>query len=211
VTQIDETTPMSMTLYPDGSGLFVTDSGQQLRTQPLVQDLSALQMTARNLGLAGVLEAGNGNLTVPVNTTMVYSTRPGLDSTVTWLTMPLGLQTVPASLPGVAYVVFIFRDEWGNKRQQFIYPAAQEPENLYTFFIKAPGVKSVVLSNDGTITVNGSGDINFRGIFDYVVEARDIPTGGIQFTRIPDANGDDIEDYSLTYGNGKRQLIYRLP
>ncbi len=211
VTQIDETTPMSMTLYPDGSGLFITDSGQQLRTQPLVQDLAALHTTARSLGLAGVLEAGNGNLTVPVNTTMVYSTRPGLDSTVTWLTMPLGLQTVPASLPGVAYVVFIFRDEWGNKRQQFIYPAAKEPENLYTFFIKAPGVKSVVLSNDGTITVNGSGDINFRGIFDYVVEARDLPTGGIQFTRIPDANGDDIEDYSLTYGNGKRQLIYRLP
>jgi hypothetical protein len=210
-TQVDEATPPSMTLYPDGSGLFVTDSGQQLRTQPLVQDFAALQTTVRNLGLAGVLEEGNGNLTLPVTATTAYSARPSLDSNVTWLTMPLGLQTVPTSLPGVAYVVFIFRDEMGNKRQQFIYPAAKEPENLYTFFIKAPGVTSVILSNDGTLTVTGTGDYNFRGIFDYVVEAHDIPTGGIQFTRLPDVNGDGVEDYSLTYGNGKRQVIYRLP
>lgn len=211
VMPVNQTTPPTMTLYPDGSGLFITGSGQQVRTQPLVQDLAALQIALRALGLPGVLEEGNGNLTIPLSTTLSYSARPALESNFTWLTMPLGVQTIPTSLPGVIKVVFIFRDETGNKRQQYIYPAAKEPQTLYTFFTNAPGVSSVVLNNDGSIAVTGSGNINFRGIFDYAVVAGEVPTGGIQFTEVPDVNGDGIKDYTVTYGNGKRQVIYRLP
>jgi len=35
--------------------------------------------------------------------------------------------------------------------------------------------------------------------------------GGIEFMRIPDANADGLEDYSITYSNGNRQIIYQQP
>ncbi len=211
VTQVSADTPSSMVIYPDGSGLFVTDSGQQIRTQPLVQDLLSLQTAIRSMGLQGVLVEGNGNLTIAASATLSYSARPALESTLTWLTMPTGLQVVPTSLPGVINVILVFRDEMGNKRQQLIYPAALDPQNLYTFFANAPGVSAVTLNNDGTIAVLGTGPIQFRGMFDYAVQTGDLPTGGIQFTEVPDVNGDGITDYLVSDGNGRRQVIYRLP
>lgn len=210
-TQVSEQTPPSMTIYPDGSGLFVTESGQQVRTQPLVQDLKGFQATLRATGLQGVIVEGNGNLTIPSSPTLSFSARPDLESDFTWLTMQGGLHTVPTALPGVVSFAFVFRDETGNKRQQLIYPAAKEPQNLYTFLANIPGVKQVVFDNDGSFTVQMSNGVVFRGIFDYAVQVGQTATGGIQMTEIPDENGDGISDYAVTYGNGNRQVIYRLP
>jgi len=206
-TQVAE--PPSMTLYPDGSGLFVTAAGQQVRVQPLVQDLTGLQTVLRSVGLAGVLAEGNGNLTIPFNASLSYSARPEVESNFAWLTMPLGLHPVPTSLPGVVSLMYVFRDETGNKRQQFIYPAAKEPQNLYTFFSNMPGITRVVFDDKGMVTADGKD--GFRGIFDYAVTTGQVPTGGIQFTRVPDINGDQVEDFAVTYGNGSRQVIYQVP
>ena len=208
--QLDQTTPAQMTINPDGSAEFVTNSGLQALTQPVVQAMNVLKAAVSNLGTTNVITETNGNLSLPVSTTRSFSARPALESTPTWLAMPLGLNTVPTSLPGVLTTMLVFRDETGTKRQQLIYPAAKYPENLYQFFARQPDVKTVTFDNDGTVLVVG-GSFNLHGIFDYVVTNTGVPTGGIQFSSTKDVNGDGIADFAVVYANGERQVIYQMP
>jgi uncharacterized repeat protein (TIGR01451 family) len=208
--QLDQTIPAQMTINADGSAEFITDSGLQALTQPVVQAMNVLKAAISGLGTTTVITEPNGNLSLPVSTTRSFSARPALESTPTWLAMPLGLNTVPTSLPGVLTTMLVFRDETGTKRQQLIYPAAKYPDNLYQFFAHQPDVKTVTFDNDGTVLVVGGG-FNLHGIFDYVVTNTGVPTGGIQFSSIKDVNGDGIDDFAVVYANGERQVIYQMP
>ena len=208
--QLDQTTPAQMTINPDGSAEFITNSGLQALTQPVVQAMNVLKAAVSSLGTTTVVTEANGNLSLPVSATRSFSARPALESTPTWLAMPLGLNTVPTSLPGVLTTMLVFRDETGTKRQQLIYPAAKYPDNLYQFFARQPDVKTVTFDNDGTVLVVGGG-FNLHGIFDYVVTNTGVPTGGIQFSSTKDVNGDGIADFAVVYANGERQVIYQLP
>jgi uncharacterized repeat protein (TIGR01451 family) len=208
--QLDKATPAQMTINSDGSAEFITHSGLQALTQPVVQEMTTLKNAIRGLGITTVVTESNGNLSLPVTTTRSFNARPALKSTPTWLAMPMGLNTVPTSLPGVLTTMLVFRDETGTKRQQLIYPAAKYPENLYQFFARQPSVETVTFDNDGTVLVRG-GSFNLHGIFDYVVTNTGTPTGGIQFSSTTDVNGDGITDFVVIYANGERQVIYQIP
>ncbi|BAP54557.1 conserved repeat protein [Thioploca ingrica] len=208
--QLDKATPAQMTINSDGSAEFITNSGLQALTQPIVQEMTSLKNAVRGLGITTIVTESNGNLSLPVTTTRSFNARPALRSTPTWLAMPLGLNTVPTSLPGVLTTMLVFRDETGTKRQQLIYPAAKYPDNLYQFFARQPSVETVTFDNDGTVLVRG-GSFNLHGIFDYVVTNTGTPTGGIQFSSTTDINGDGITDFAVIYANGERQVIYQIP
>ncbi len=208
--QLDKATPAQMTINSDGSAEFITNFGLQALTQPVVQEMTTLKNAVRGLGITTVVTEPNGNLSLPVTTTRSFNARPALKSTPTWLAMPLGLNTVPTSLPGVLTTMLVFRDETGTKRQQLIYPAAKYPDNLYQFFARQPSVETVTFDNDGTVLVKG-GSFNLHGIFDYVVTNTGTPTGGIQFSSTKDVNGDGIDDFAVVYANGERQVIYQIP
>ncbi|MDY6992210.1 MAG: beta-propeller fold lactonase family protein, partial [Pseudomonadota bacterium] len=208
--QLREEKPPQMTIYPDGSALFVTETGQQVHAQPAVQNLAALEAALEDNGLSGVIVEGHGNLMVPVDKQFSYSARPDLESRIAWITLPFGIHSVPAQLANVSTVLLVFRDELGLKRQQLIYPAAKDPQSLYTFFAHIPSLEFLLFDNDGTVTVR-SREINFKGIFAYGVEAGHVATGGIQFSETTDRNGDGINDFVVTYADGERQVIYQMP
>ena len=210
MNQLSENVQPHWVIYPDDSTEFITATGLQIFTQPLVQDIAALEAYLHSFGLSTVIVEENGNLTLPVNDTLSYTARPDLESSLSWLAMPLGLHPVPTSLPGVLMTMLVFRDEVGNKRQQIIYPTAKYPNKLYNFFTNMPTVESVKLENNGTISVKIRG-LMVKGIFDYAVKVGGIPTGGIQFTTVPDINGDGIDDFKIVYGNGETQVIYQTP
>jgi uncharacterized repeat protein (TIGR01451 family) len=209
-TQLDENTPSKMTIQQDGTVEFITETGQQIIAQPVVQDLAALNTQLALLELPTITIEDNGNLTVIADSVLSYSARPYLASYPSAVAMSLGLHRIPTSLPGVKLIMLVFRDDTGNKREQMLFPAPRYPKALQAFLANMPGVESVALDYTGTVSVKG-GSSTFKGIFDYAVQANHIATGGIQLTIEPDVNGDGIEDFALIYGNGEKQLIFQLP
>ena len=217
IQQLDEGTPPRMTIAEDGHVELVTASGRLIILQPALQSFTALETALQSLGSVTVTELENGNLNILLtpkanpNGLLLFSARPSLESTLAPLTASVGLSQGPFLLPNVAALILVFRDESGTKRQQVLYPAAKDLEGLRTFFASAPGVKTVEFGNGGSVTVTTNTAV-YRGLFDYAVALGDkLPTGGFQFSIIPDANGDKVEDFGVTYGNGNYQIIYRLP
>jgi hypothetical protein len=200
-----------MVTEPDGTVTFVTATGLQLITEPQVQNLDEFSIALQGVGWRLLEVKTNGDLVVFADSTLRFSARPDLESTVAKLILPLGLNSVPSSLPGVPSVLWIFRDETGIKRQQLIYPAAKDPQGLQNFLKSVPGVESVVLLDDGTIAVS-IGEQTVKGLLAYeVVTENELTTGGLQFFSVPDMNGDHLDDFKVIYGNGESQMIYRLP
>jgi hypothetical protein len=128
-----------------------------------------------------------------------------------WFGLQLGLHNFPTILPGVLNVVLVYLDDTAQKRLQILYPAAKYPQKANQFFRDMPGVTSVIFNNDGTLSVEGT-NLNFRGIFSYAVELGEVAaTGSLQVIDIPDVNGDSVDDFTVIYETGERQMIYQIP
>ncbi|ALG68758.1 beta-propeller fold lactonase family protein [Beggiatoa leptomitoformis] len=211
IVQLQDILSPIMTIYDDGHVLFITPTARQVTTQPLVQDLAAFTTGVQALGFSSVIQNSNGNLLLQTTNASVSSVaRPSYAATLALVNNSLGVSSLSYILPNLTTLRLGFRDTNGTIWQQLIYPAAKEPENLRAFFQNMPSVQTVLFNNDGTLQVNNA-QYNFIGRFDYVVTATGIPTSGIQFSTQPDANADGLTDFVVTYGNGDRQLIYRLP
>ena len=208
IQQIDDNTPMSVTVNPDGTALFITDSGRKITTQPLMQDFAGLQAGLSKWGLQ-VQAEDNGQLAV-FGGNLQFMARPGLISTLAPLSSAIGVYLLPSNLPNVSNVLQVFRDETGTKRQQWLYPAPKG-RFLANLFQKMPGTQSVSLNNDGTILVAQENSKKIHGLLAYQWKAGGTPTGSMQFAQGADMNGDGLSDYLITYENGETQVMYRLP
>jgi uncharacterized repeat protein (TIGR01451 family) len=205
----DDTSP-GMEIQADGSVIFITPSKLKVTMQPTMQDLPALEGALGDYGIASAVVQENGNIAIPINDTLSASTRPNLTSVPAWFGLQLGLHNVPTILPGVLNVVLVYLDDTAQKRMQILYPAAKYPQKANLFFRDMPDVSSVIFNNDGTLSVEGT-SLNFRGIFGYAVELGGVGTGHFQFIDIPDANGDSVDDFTVIYETGERQVIYQIP
>lgn len=211
IEPISKSEPPVATFFADGQAMFIIASGRQILTQPLVQASATLNMELATLGFTTVvIDEENGHLWVAANQTTGFSARPAVTSTLAPLTRPLGLNSIPSSLPGVARILFVFRDKTGSKREQFLYPTAKAPLSLYEFFMNIPTVVSVVFQNNGQLIVT-NGETTWKGLFAYAVTQTGGATGGIQFTTVSDQNGDELEDFEVVYRNGEKQIIYQVP
>jgi hypothetical protein len=207
----DDDTPPGMEIQPDGSVIFVTPSKLKVTMQPTMQDLPALEGALGDYGITSVVVQENGNIAIPINDTLSASTRPNLTSMPAWFGLQLGLHNFPTILPGVLNVVLVYLDDTAQKRMQILYPAAKYPQKANQFFRDMPGVTSVIFNNDGTLSEEGT-NLNFRGIFSYAVELGEVAaTGSLQVIDIPDVNGDSVDDFTLIYETGERQVIYQIP
>ncbi|MCK5521748.1 MAG: beta-propeller fold lactonase family protein, partial [Thiomargarita sp.] len=211
ITQIDDETPPGMEIQADGSVIFITASGLKVTMQPTMQDLPALKQALYAYDITGLTVEKNGNITIPYDETITATARPELTSTPAWFGMQLGLHVISTNLPGVLNFMFVYLDDMGQKRQQFLFPAAKYPHALYGFFKAMPGVTDVTFNNNGTVSVEKENKLDFKGIFSYAVETNPATTGHIQFINIPDLNGDKIDDFAVKYETGEKQVIYQIP
>jgi hypothetical protein len=75
-----ELSPLGLTVKLDGEVIFITHTGREIKTLPVVQDPQALRKALSILGLNQMTLLSNGNLEIPVSDDAYYMARPNLFS-----------------------------------------------------------------------------------------------------------------------------------
>ncbi len=159
-----------------------------------------------------IINVEDGKITVLISENQnVFYTRPETESTVVPDpdNTPLGFSTSVEN--GIEIAVLVFEDEEGNKRQQILFPLPVENEALQSFLETVPEAREVVLHDDGRVSVT-IGSVVYEGVFAY---DKSLPIGPLQndrmeMTAVPDANGDGVDDFMVTYPDGSMQILFVL-
>ncbi len=209
ITQLEETTPASMTMLSDGRIEFITATGQFFQTRPLIQNATLLTQGMQAFGFeaATLTDAGNWRFTRADGVQL--SGRPALSSETTDLLMPLGVSEIDSPV-AIAHSVYALTFRSDVRRQQLLYPVAYEPAAFLSFLQSFPAVTTAELNNDGTVRIDTSA-FSFYGIFGYTVSQTGVATGTIQLANGGDLNADGLPDFLVTYADGQQQVIYSLP
>ncbi|BAP54802.1 Na-Ca exchanger/integrin-beta4 [Thioploca ingrica] len=195
LTAMIEGISLGMTSQADGQVIFRNQNGREIITQPVVQNPAALQDQLRQLGL-NVEMLANGNLKATLANGYYLIGRAGLSAQQVSQETPLGLHYTDQP----AYLVF--KDDQGQRWQQFIYPAAADPQVL------ANQTEEVFLANDGQLQVRQGGRV-YQGRLDYLVITGKQPrSGNLQFKEIADINGDHCGDYQIVYSSQENQVMF---
>jgi hypothetical protein len=181
---------------------FVTETGLGVLTHPALQMPSALQIALNDAGLTAFTVETNGNLSIPSSDEQWFSARPD------WLSTKLSSETDTGLLfgnsphmSGLLSTTLVFNDDEGVLREQQIYSAVAYPEALYS------SAKNVSIEPYGLVNFR-LGNQTYRGVMDYVVIKEADSSTTLQAESIADANGDGIEDVSLIYPGGERQIMF---
>ncbi|OQW93724.1 MAG: hypothetical protein BWK79_09620, partial [Beggiatoa sp. IS2] len=195
--QIDHSIPLGMSVDNDHSVTFITHTGREVLTYPVVQDFAALQEQLQQRGLGEVIVESNGNLKIPLTTESFFNAQPSLCAVAVSNETPLGLTgTMPVST--------VFMDAQGQRRQQFFYPAVADTASLARR-------KGGYRQEASYITIVGQ-EQTYEGMLDYLVTLGQSPTGNaMQVLETEDMNGDGLRDYQIVYPQGVTQRIFRLP
>jgi hypothetical protein len=195
LTAMIEGISLGMTSQADGQVIFRNQNGREIITQPVVQNPAALQDQLRQLGL-NVEMLANGNLKVTLADGSYFIGRASLAAQQVSKETPLGLYYTDKP------VYLIFEDDQGQRWQQFIYPAAADPQML------ANQTEEAFLANDGQLQVRQGGHV-YQGQLDYLVVTGKQPrSGNLQFKEIADINGDHCGDYQIFYSSQENQVMF---
>jgi hypothetical protein len=184
---------------------FYTTGGVEVHGQPALEDVCQLQTALERFGLRLERVLASGDLRVVGDSgNFWYSARPEYFSQPADPRHPLGIFAPPSPIVGgTPLVYYVYLDRAGEKRLQRLFPA---PLNAQALRSVIPGL---AYEDYGVIKVPFNQRI-FRFLPDYRVE-NGSPTGQMEALKIPDANGDGLADYRLTYPDGSRQVVYSLP
>ncbi len=216
VKQADDDTPAGVSINDDGSVTFVTEGGQQVSTQPAVQDNSEFVKGLNHINLYDLIISSKGRLTTTDATTAIpYFGKPDFLSVIAAPDMPLGISMTKTRWFGKKtngagkMVVFVFIDDDGMKRQQMIYPTPANEALLTSLGASDSNADDVQLhAGVGTMSFRLSGRSYF-GFLDYHVEAGEKPSSGVvEFNPTEDLNEDGIEDIEIVYPDGQQQDLY---
>jgi hypothetical protein len=190
---------LGMFAAPDGKIIFITHTGREVTTQPVVQAPEALRTALSRYGLNQVNMLNNGNLQIPTPDDIYFTARASLYATQVVSDMPLGLSVSEMG------VYLIFDDEQGTRWQQFIYPAAANPETLAALVENGA---QVLLTNEGQLTLDLPTGALYQGRLDYAVTTGQQRQSKLQVHDLGDVNGDNCPDHKIDYGNGESQILY---
>jgi len=195
LTAMIEGISLGMTSQADGQVIFRNQNGREIIAQPVVQNPAALQDQLRQLGL-NVEMLANGNLKATLADGSYFIGRASLAAQRVSKETPLGLYYTDKP------VYLIFEDDQGQRWQQFIYPAAADPQGL------ANQTEEAFLANDGQLQVRQGGRV-YQGRLDYLVVTGKQPrSGSLQFKEIADINGDHCGDYQIFYSSQENQVMF---
>jgi hypothetical protein len=195
LTEMTEGISLGMTPQADGQIIFRNHNGRKIIAQPVIQNPAALEEQLRQLGL-NVEMLANGNLKATLADGSYVIGRAGLSAQRVSQETPLGLYYTDKP------VYLVFEDDQGQRWQQYIYPAAADPQEL------ANQIEEVSLANDGQLKVR-QGERVYQGQLDYLVVTSKQPrSGNLQFIDIPDVNGDHCGDYQIIYSSQESQILF---
>ena len=225
--------PIGTTVDPSGQVIFVTHTGREIITIPVIHEAQSLQDGLLELGLSNVTMLINGNLKILFGQDY-YMARPNLFATEAPANIPLGIGATNLPwLENLNEVFLIFdtiytteqpialfeaNDKIQSKlirQQQFIYPAAAEPDILYALAAERENPDDdcqTKLYNDGRVSMCigvGQNKQIYKGVLDYLVKSGTKIADTLQIVEINDVNGDGLQDYRLIYPNGDQQIMYR--
>jgi len=202
-------TPMGISTSPLGEVTFITHTGREITTLPVVQNPQALQAALAIFGLNQMSMQSSGNLKIPTLNGQYYMVRPDLWS----MDMPthklVGIRGTNSSwLSNLVEVFLLFEGATGNVRQQLLYPAAANPQALYDAQ-SGTDESQTVLYLDGRAYVFTDKGV-YKGLFDYLVTPGSPPFARkLQILDIEDINADGLTDYRIIYPNGDNQMMYQ--
>ena len=202
-------TPMGIKANPNGEVTFITHTGREVTTLPVVQNPQALREALAIFGLNQVSMQSNGNLKIPIHSGRYYMVRPDLLSMDKPTHKLVGIKGTNSSwLSNLVEVFLVFEEDTGNVRQQLIYPAAANPQALYDVQ-SGTDESQTVLYLDGRAHVFTDKDV-YKGLFDYLVVPGSPPFAmKLQVLDIEDINADGLTDYRIIYPNGDNQVMYQ--
>ncbi len=225
--------PIGTTVDPSGQVTFITHTGREIITIPVIHEAQALQDGLLELGLSNVTMLANGNLKILFGQDY-YMARPNLFSTEAPINIPLGVgatnlpwlenlnevflifDTIDTTEQPIA--LFEVNDKIQSKlirQQQFIYPSAAEPDILYALAAERENPDDdcqTKLYNDGRVSMCVGVSQNkqiYKGVLDYLVKSGTKISDTLQIVEINDVNDDGLQDYRLIYPNGDQQIMYR--
>ncbi|MCP4702198.1 MAG: hypothetical protein GY862_35865 [Gammaproteobacteria bacterium] len=186
---------------------FITNTGSTgiaVFTQPALQDLCGFQAILQTAGFPEFSISENGNLSIPISSEQRAVVRPD------WLSVPAGPDTglgllTEETLLGIDLIALVFTDAAGQKRQQYLYPATDTPE---AFKAAAQAVNFEPPYGIVNFTLGGQ---TYRGLPDFFITQGTPQAAALQVIEPRDANGDGVQDFTLVYPSGARQLFYSLP
>jgi hypothetical protein len=197
-SQASQELPMGVHFDPTDKITFITHTGREVITHPVIQAPDAFNNTLRGLNLSEAIMLTNGNFKVQANDGIYYTARASLFSTQVSAETPLGIF---GDQKGV--YKFVFEDDAGNHRQQYMYPSAADTEALSNDNYK------VKVKYDGQITVQRE-NRRYQGRLNYVVTKSQKRDSGLRVFDTIDINGDGYGDYRIDYPNGDSQVIFHL-
>lgn len=209
ITVADDGDSEGFTLNLDGSVHFVTASLRQVTAYPLVQDMDALTSVMASFGLNAPIEyRQQGYVRLNIDSSNYFAARPGLFSQVVSGKAP-GLQGAAGQVNGQTLYSLVFTDSNGQLREQWLYPTTPAQSSLETYLLSRNSTTSVSIYSDGTVLTQG-GTSPIKGVLGYLVNTEVVPADALQFTTLPDTNGDGLVDYAILYGEGGMQILYQL-
>jgi hypothetical protein len=197
----------------DGYIRFITNTGRQINTYPVVQAPAAFLEILKGWGFPEVTMQSTGNIkiTSPNDAVNYHVARADLIATASSENVGLFTQASPLSATtSILRFVFI-SPNGGGKWQQLIYPAAADPAALYNLSSDKPSI--LYNTGEARLFQSGSNQQNtYHGIFNYLVSKGAPPASGkTEILELPDLNQDNLSDYLITYPNGDQQVFYQLP
>ncbi|HEC85628.1 MAG TPA: hypothetical protein ENI48_10375 [Thioploca sp.] len=198
--------PLGLTVDPNGEVTFITHTGREVVTLPVVQNPLAFREALNStFGLDKMSLQSSGNLKIPAPEGAYYMARPNLFSTDAPAGTPVGIDMSKSLwLNNVADVFLVFEVDDGQvqlpettfpvvgsggtggtgqstgspiQRLQLMYPAAANPEALYALSERSDSRPA--LYNDGRVyayTGSGVSKKPYKGVLDYLVTPG-TPTG----------------------------------
>jgi len=203
-------------LLANGRVRCITAEGQRLIAQPALQRPDAPAALLQSLQLAMQADSA-GNLNVTTADSSVgrlllrpdwLITAPSTAETASFVVLPTQLAGV--TVPGLNWLALLFDDTTGQRRQQVLYSAPADAAAWQT-------LASQVQLDEFNINYNGTlsfkvDAVVYQALFDYsIFPGTGGATTGLTLAPLPDANGDGIDDFLVSYPNGEQQKLFFLP
>ncbi|GAB6040346.1 hypothetical protein [Endothiovibrio diazotrophicus] len=210
VVQAAPGTPEGITIDERGRYLAVTADGRRVTLEPTLKSPAAFTAAVAAMWPAAPVAGEAGVLSVALDEQSHMALLPGLVVSPAPATDPTGVfeEEHPAVI-GSTVLLHRFNDSLGRHWEQRLYPAALP--GMATAVAELSSVSSAAVDYQGVLHVSLENGDELRALPSMAVsDGEPTPNGAFAFESAGDVDGDGIDDFLLTAGDGSRQEVRLL-